>query len=46
MDCDNAGAMNEMRSRVPKVGESVPRFPVGLGPSERPIMREARMMGA
>jgi hypothetical protein len=44
VDCDNAGAMNEMRSRVPKVGESAPGCPVPLGPNEEPIMRGARMM--
>jgi hypothetical protein len=36
--------MNEMRSRVTKVGESAPGFPVPIVPNERPIVQEARMM--
>jgi hypothetical protein len=39
---ENAGAMNQMRSRVPKVAESVRGFSVPLVRSKTKIIRDAR----
>jgi hypothetical protein len=42
--CENAGAMNEMRSPVPKVVGSVPGLSVALEPIERATRRADGMM--
>jgi hypothetical protein len=42
--CENAGAMNEMRSTVPKVAESVPGLSVSLVPVERRTLRKDWMV--